>query len=134
MKKKFTQSMWNSRIRSGHGESFIHWLGTIWDGSLMGSGPRGRQLSKADWFSWVALLPGGEVPLAWAVPLLWLSIRTAHLSPGLLVVHSFVGSPCGFLSYLFTWEPWASSVFQSTHLVSRNCAPLSHWGRSTALS
>lgn len=96
MKKKFTQSMWNSCIRSRHGESFIHWLGTIWDGSLMGSAPRGRQLSKADWFSWVALLPGGEVPLAWAVPLLWLSIRTTHFSPGLLIVHSFVGSPCGF--------------------------------------
>lgn len=41
----------------GREESLIHWTGAIWIGSL------GRQMCKADWFSWGVLLPAGDLPV-----------------------------------------------------------------------
>lgn len=56
----------------GRKESLIHWIGAIWIGSW------GRQMSKADWFSWGGAASSWGIPssvhLAWTVPGLWLAL------------------------------------------------------------
>ena len=93
LKKKFTQSMWNSYIHSGSGESFIHWLGTIWNGSLIGVAPKGSMYTK----------PTGS--LGWCF---FQKVSSHGMgSASLLAVHSYLTpQSCSSSCPLLCWNPY----------------------------